>query len=382
LPERKLQGIANGGRQTKGIALSPTTGCSDVFAPAPHIRLGRQFIATKMKTLTSALGFVFRPILILKDYPVLFRFGKIYIVTVGLIAAAAAVSALVCMTYYYRTMFPLESAGSYFMWKAASVILMTLIFSKIFHYFALGSEFLRNPKKYLADTAYYDQGGQFGGLVGTILFSYYTQINFFACMDINLTAGCLAFAIGRVGCYCYGCCHGCPIESRFATVYTNPDSKALRIFPELVNVPLAPTQLVSATFSFALFGSMVWLLSLAPTAGLVSAYAIVVYNIFRLFIEQYRVSVINPSQKVARISFFRKVAAFITSFGIFYIALVLWYSPNNLKTVEPTTFVQFIEDNIFTLQSVVLLSLIVILYIVAWGIHYKKLGQHFEWTSA
>lgn len=268
------------------------------------------------------------------------------------------------------------------MWKAAVVIFSSLFFSKIFHYFALGTAFFKSPRKHLAETAFYDQGGQLGVFVGTVWFAFDTHINFFACMDINLTAGFLALALGRLGCYSYGCCHGRPIGGRFSTVYTNPNSKALRIFPELANVPLAPTQLVSAAFTFALFGTMVWALTISPFAGVVSAYSIVVYNSFRLYIEQYRISVINPSEKVARKSFFRKVATIITLFGIVYIFYVLLYHPPRLTFVQPLPLTRFLSIYLFQPQAIILILFIVATYLAAWGIHYKKLGQHFEWKNA
>jgi len=333
----------------------------------------------RMMNLTSVLGFIFRPVLALKDYPVLLKYGNIYFVTAGVIAAVAAMTSLLCATYYYKTMFPLQSAGTYFMWQVAIVHLSSLFFSKIFHYFALGTDFLRNPKRHLAETAFYDQGGQVGVFVGTIWFAFNTKINFFACMDINLTAGCLALALGRLGCYSYGCCHGRPTASRFSTIYTNPDSKALRIFPELANVPLAPTQLISAAFSFALFGTMVWALTLSPIAGMVSAYSIIVYSSFRIYLEQYRISVINPSIKLGRKNFFKGVAVTIALCGVLYVIFMLWQPKFYLVIVSPLTLTQFFAVDVFQYRSIVLLLLVALIYVATWGVHYKKLGQHFEW---
>lgn len=196
--------------------------------------------------ILAILKFILRPIVVLKDYPVLFRLGHFYIITAGLINAVAAVTGLLVATYFYMSNFPAETANGVWIWKLSLIPVSVLLFGKAFHFFALGMASLRHPLKHFAETAFYNQGGQIGIFIGTILFSYTTGINFLFCMDVNLTAGCLALAIGRIGCHSYGCCHGRATDSPFSIAYSHHQSKVLRIFPELANVPLVPTQLISA----------------------------------------------------------------------------------------------------------------------------------------
>jgi prolipoprotein diacylglyceryltransferase len=333
-----------------------------------------------MRALASMLDFLLRPIISLKDHPVLLHIGSIYLVTVGAIIAFAAVASLLCADFLFKTMFPIETSSKYWIWNIVAVLMFSLFFSKIYHYMALGPEFIKNPKKHLSETAFYNQGGQLGVLVGTVWLSTSSEIDFFACMDIILTAGCLALAIGRIGCYNYGCCHGRPTSSRFGIAYTHPDSKVLRIFPELSNVPLVPTQLLSAAFNFVLFGSMVWMLTLNPKAGVVSGYCIITHNIFRAFIERYRISVINISARTADMKFFQRGAVLFAAAGVVYLCIALLWRPTMYLSFTPQlTSDGYLRSVAFHANTASAIMFISMVYIITWGIHYKKLGQHFEW---
>ncbi len=200
-------------------------------------------------------------------------------------------------------------------------------------------------------------------------------------MDINLAAGCLSLALGRIGCYSYGCCHGRQTTSRFSTVYTHPLTKALRVFPELTNVPLVPTQLISAAYAFALFFVMIWALFHSPRAGVVSAIFILAYNLFRIFIERYRLSVVNVSAKTVHMKFYMGVATTILGFGAAYLVFVLWDTAPLLTFKAPLTLGEFLVEDVFRLQTIVAIAIIFVTYLFFWGTHYKKLGQHFEWSE-
>ncbi|SDB02413.1 prolipoprotein diacylglyceryl transferase family protein [Bauldia litoralis] len=334
-----------------------------------------------MTAFRSILYAISSPILVLKDYPILFRFKDVYIVTGGFINSVAAVLSFLVASYFYLTMFPAQTADGSWLWKLVGVVFFSLVFSKVFHFFALGREFLRNPRKYMAETAFYNQGGQIGVFLGTVWFAWSTGIDFLACMDINLTAGCLSLALGRIGCYSYGCCHGRQTTSRYATVYTHPLTKALRVFPELVNVPLVPTQLISAGYAFGLFLLMIWGLSLSPRAGIVSGVFILAYNLFRIFIERYRLSVVNVSAKTVHMKFYMGVAALILTFGLGYLAFVLWDEAPILTFAAPLTIGGFLMADVFQIQNLIAMAIIFVSYLYFWGTHYKKLGQHFEWKD-
>jgi len=316
---------------------------------------------------------------VLKDHPILVHYRNVYVITGGVIITIAAVVSLLFAYYLFAAMYPAQTTGRGWIWHIAVIHLCSLLFSKIFHFFAQGLDFFKNPKKYLSETAFYNQGGQIGVFVGTIWLSTSSGIDFFACMDLVLTAGCLALVIGRIGCYSYGCCHGRPISGRFGTVYTHPESKALRIFPEYLNVTLFPTQLVSAAFNLVLLATMIWMLSLSPKAGLVSAYFAISYNLFRLFIERYRVSVVNITARRVSAKLFQGTAVSLISSGLIYLAIVLLMPSPHVAFIAPLAPTAFFAGIVFDPYTLAALLFISVIYIATWGLHYGKLGQHFEW---
>jgi len=333
-----------------------------------------------MKSLMMILKCITHPVLSLKNYPVLFRTGNFIIVTTGIINSLAAVLSFLCALYLYHRIFPLEAGEKDFAWNLAAVSIFSLVFSKGFHFFALGRVFFRNPKKHAAETAFYNQGGQFGVLLGTMWLAWFTDINFFGCMDINLTAGCLALALGRVGCYSYGCCHGRPTKSPFGIAYDHPDAKVLRLFPELKGIPLVPTQLISALFTLLLFFTAILLLShVSPRAGIVSMFLIIAYSGFRILIERYRLNVVDVNSKQIRNDFYVRVARVILGIGIVYALILFWLRTPRLS-LNTISWPDFHPGVYLTTPVYVEVSLALFtIYMLAWSVHYKKLGQHFQW---
>ncbi len=68
----------------------------------------------------------------------------------------------------------------------------------------------------------------------------------------------LAHGLGRLGCFCAGCCYGGPTDSIFGICFPK-DSHAAHLYPgsDGRSVPLLPTQLIEAVFEFALFFIMI-----------------------------------------------------------------------------------------------------------------------------
>ena len=68
--------------------------------------------------------------------------------------------------------------------------------------------------------------------------------------DFLIVAVPLGHALGRVGCFLAGCCYGKPTTLPWGVRFTNPHTL---VPPELMGVPLHPTQLYEAALNFALF---------------------------------------------------------------------------------------------------------------------------------
>lgn len=95
----------------------------------------------------------------------------------------------------------------------------------------------------------------------------------------------LGHALGRVGCFLAGCCYGKPTSMPWGVHFT--DAHAL-VPPELLGVPLHPTQLYEAALNFMLF----WALHLASKRphkeGAILVAYVWGYALLRFCIEFFR----------------------------------------------------------------------------------------------
>lgn len=87
--------------------------------------------------------------------------------------------------------------------------------------------------------------------------------------------------MGRVGCFCMGCCYGCPTDSSLGvTFHVSP------IAPN--GVALVPVQLLEAAAEFLLFAVLLALsLRGAPGRALLGGY-LAAYGVLRFTLEFFR----------------------------------------------------------------------------------------------
>jgi len=93
-------------------------------------------------------------------------------------------------------------------------------------------------------------GGLIGGLLGGFIGCAIAKVSFWDSLYAILPTVPLAHAIGRVGCFCVGCCYGCETTLPIAVVYTNAPGGAP------LGVPLLPVQLIEAVLNLILFTAM------------------------------------------------------------------------------------------------------------------------------
>ncbi len=98
----------------------------------------------------------------------------------------------------------------------------------------------------------WDGGGSIlGNLFGVIAFSswrlWQLGVPFAPLADVAALYAPLIQAIGRIGCFLVGCCHGVPTDSFLGITYTDPQVLAP------LHVSLHPSQLYSSALLFGLF---------------------------------------------------------------------------------------------------------------------------------
>jgi phosphatidylglycerol:prolipoprotein diacylglycerol transferase len=127
-----------------------------------------------------------------------------------------------------------------------------------------------------------------GFLVGLVVFTIAVKVwglPGLKIADASAPGLALGSVIGRIGCFAAGCCWGKPTTSWLGITFPE---MAHQISGTPSGVPLIPTQLIEATASLVLFGSLCFLWTRRSFQGqLVLAYMIL-YSIDRFVVEFWR----------------------------------------------------------------------------------------------
>ncbi|MGP0063791.1 MAG: prolipoprotein diacylglyceryl transferase [Isosphaeraceae bacterium] len=126
---------------------------------------------------------------------------------------------------------------------------------------ARGFYFIQHPEAFheLSDLFRTWQGGNvfygciLGGLTGSILYWFRRPFPFWRMADAVAPAVAVGAAVGRIGCFLNGCCHGAPSDLPWSVCFPAGSHAWARqvndglITPEsLISLPVHPTQLYSA----------------------------------------------------------------------------------------------------------------------------------------
>jgi len=147
-----------------------------------------------------------------------------------------------------------------------------------------------------------DQGGlvYYGGFVGAalavIVFARRRAVPLLQLSDLVVTALPLGHALGRIGCFLNGCCHGRAAESLpFAVTYPRSSqawytqlSAGLIADSSATCIPVHPVQLYETAVNVAIYAGLVMLYRARPAAGRVTAVYFLVYPAARFFLELFR----------------------------------------------------------------------------------------------
>lgn len=91
-------------------------------------------------------------------------------------------------------------------------------------------------------------GGLIGGFIGYFIYGKVYKIPVMALTDQGSQALPLGHAIGRLGCFCAGCCYGKETTSAIGVIYEHPSDP---LTP--VGVKLIPTQLIETCYCLLIF---------------------------------------------------------------------------------------------------------------------------------
>jgi len=120
-------------------------------------------------------------------------------------------------------------------------------------------------------------GGLLGGAIGLYIACRVFNLDYLHYTDIFATLLPLAQAIGRIGCYCNGCCYGRETTSLFSVPY----------IVNGINTRVFPTWLIESFFCLILFVA-IYNCNLWERRGARTSIYLISYATFRFFIEFLR----------------------------------------------------------------------------------------------
>jgi phosphatidylglycerol:prolipoprotein diacylglycerol transferase len=104
--------------------------------------------------------------------------------------------------------------------------------------------------------------------------------------DVLAPGVAIGQAIGRLGCFCAGCCYGRPTDVPWAVTFT--DLYATRAVGTPVDTPLHPTQIYETLAVGLVFAVLLWMAPRKKFHGQVVLTYVLLYSVARFVIEFFR----------------------------------------------------------------------------------------------
>ena len=213
-------------------------------------------------------------------FPELFKLGPITIYTYGVFVFLGVIASyLVCKKQAGKEGIPIKVFSHIFFWA----MVWGFLGARVVYILVEWEWFLSNPfSVILSRSGFVFYGGIISGILTLLILAKKYKINLLRAADIGALGIPLGHALGRIGCFCYGCCYGKPTDSSLGILFP-PESPA-----GLSGVAVIPTQLISALFLFLIFFLLLILKKYKRFDGQILLSYGICYGIFRFIIEFYR----------------------------------------------------------------------------------------------
>lgn len=214
-------------------------------------------------------------------HPELFSIGPLTLRTYGLFVAIGCITGIMIAIRLQKSA-GLDSNSVLDM--GFIIILSGLIGSRVLFIIINLPNYIANP----LDIFKIWEGGLVfsGGLVAVlIVILFYVKkhkYNIWTIGDLWAPAASIGEGIGRLGCFCAGCCYGRPTDLPWAVTFTDPKTIAIQ------NIPLHPTQLYSFLSSMIIFAVLMFLHSKRKYEGQVFLWFLILHSTARLILERFR----------------------------------------------------------------------------------------------
>lgn len=214
-------------------------------------------------------------------HPVLFTIGSFKLYTYGLFVALGFLSA---MWVSKRLAGPCGIKNDAVSDLYFVILLSAVIGARALYVFISFDSYREN----LLDVFKIWNGGLvfFGGFClavpATLIYIRIKKLPLWKTADIIAPGVALGHALGRVGCFFAGCCHGKECDLPFAVRFSHPESLAP------LGVMLHPTQMYSVAANLIVFAVLMALQKRKKFDGMVFLIYIMLYSAFRSLIEFFR----------------------------------------------------------------------------------------------
>ncbi|MBQ9029897.1 MAG: prolipoprotein diacylglyceryl transferase [Parasporobacterium sp.] len=125
-------------------------------------------------------------------------------------------------------------------------------------------------------------GALIGGAIGAFIGSLIAKDDLREYLDIVVPVIPLGHAIGRIGCFCAGCCYGHPTDSPLGVIYTHPAGGAP------AGISLLPLQLIESGVNLVIFGILMLVSSRTVSRYLTTILYCILYGTARFILEFFR----------------------------------------------------------------------------------------------
>lgn len=164
------------------------------------------------------------------------------------------------------------------------LLLSGIIGSRIFYILLNPDPYLKDPiailKIWEGGLIFY--GGLIFAVVTGVIYIKRHRLPFWQIADIFAPSIAIGHAIGKLGCFFAGCCHGRPAQLPWAVTFNDPNSLAP------LGIPLHPTQLYESLGNFIIFFILLILRKRQTFKGELFWTFVVLYSILRFFMDFFR----------------------------------------------------------------------------------------------
>ena len=155
-------------------------------------------------------------------------------------------------------------------------------------------------------------GGLIGGILGIYIYSKAFKVSFKKLLLIIVPVIPLVHAFGRIGCFFAGCCHGMEYHGFGSVVFTNSPF----VKPELLNVPLFPSQIVESICNLIIFIILLVTYKKMKDSYKPIALYCILYSIVRFVLEFFRGDTVRGFLLNLSTSQWISILIFIVGIGI------------------------------------------------------------------